>query len=174
MNKLLIIILAIICFSMSCGSPQQPKELNKGGATNEVIKITINNKSVDCYSETLKWRITDSTWFDTLVFFRNFIENDSSMRVSCTLNDINPACESLIYDDKNIRWICKGFMRINRYFLMSYQRQYPEIILSLYLIDTKTSEALEFRRYQIINNEITGINTLPTITDGFVPYDEFK
>jgi hypothetical protein len=174
MNKLIIIILAIICFSISCESRQQPKELNKGGATNEVMKVTINNKTVDCYSETLKWLINKSTFIDTLVFFRNFIENDSSMRVSCILKDIDPDCEALIFNDKHIHATIEELKSIHRYFIMSYEEQHPAIILSLFMVNKETSQAYEHVRYQIINNEITGINILPYIVNGFRPYDEFK
>jgi hypothetical protein len=174
MNKPLIIILAIICFLMSCGHHQQPKELNNGGATNEVLKVIVNNKTVECYSDTLKWLINKSTFIDTLVFFRNFIENDSSMRISCILKDIHPDCEALIFNDKHIRATIEALSQIHRYFIMSYEEQHPAIILSLYVVDKETSETFEHTRYQIINNEITGINILPYIVNGFRPYDEFR
>jgi hypothetical protein len=174
MNKPLYFVLAIILISISCGSCKQKSERNKGGISNEVMKVTVNNKTVECYSETLKWLINDSTFIDTLVFFRNFIENDSSMRVSCILKDIDPDCEALIFNDKHIRATIEALNQIHRHFIMSYEEQHPAIILSLHVVDKETSETFEHTRYQIINNEITGINILPYIVNGFRPYDEFR
>jgi len=174
MKKLLYSVMAIIFISISCGSCKQKSGRNKGGTNNEVKKITINNKTVECYSEKLKWLINDSTFIDTLVFFRNFIENDSSMRVSCILKDIDPDCEALIYNDKDIRATIEELKSIHRYFIISYEEKHPAIILSLFMVNKETSEAYEHVRYQIINNEITGINILPYIVNGFRPYDEFR
>jgi hypothetical protein len=174
MNKPLYFVLAIILISISCGSCKQKSLRNKRGTSNEVVKVTINNKSVNCYSEKLKWLINKSTFIDTIVYFRNFIENDSSMRVSCILKDLDPDCEALIFNDKHIRATIEALNRIHRYFIMSYEEQHPAIILSLYVIDKETSETVEHTRYQIINNEITGINILPYIINEFRPYDEFR
>ncbi len=59
-----------------------------------------DNLNIKCYKEKIQWNIKEKQFKDTVVLFRNFINNDDDKRVICDDKIFDKTLEKLIWDCK--------------------------------------------------------------------------
>jgi len=135
----------------------------------------INVQDDQCYSEHIKLNIKEKTFKDTVIQFRNYVENIYDKRIICHDQIQKTEIEKVIWECPYIETYLKFQMKLNKFSFIFYRidRQ-KQIIASFYLCDCKTKEAIEMERFKIKKNKIIGINILPCCQDLFVPIEEFN
>lgn len=134
-------------------------------------------KKVDeaqCYSEHIKWNIKEKSFKDTVIQFRNYIDNLNDKRIICYDQIQNKVIEKIIWECPYIETYLKYQKKLKKFSFIFYRMdRQKQMIASFYLCDWVTKEAIEMGRFKIEKNQIVGINILPCCQDVFVPIDEF-
>jgi hypothetical protein len=128
-----------------------------------------------CYPETIRWNTKEQVFKDTLVRFRNAIENQKDRRVLCSDAPRDPDIEQALWKSPYVTQYYKYQVRLGKFSFLSYHDD-PQgyVVASLYLCDWYSKEAVESIRFKLENKKITGINTLPCCQNTFVSIEEFE
>lgn len=133
-----------------------------------------DNNNFKCYKERIQWNIKENQFKDTVVLFRNYINNCDDKRVICDDIFFDKTLEKLIWDCKYLETYIKYQNKLNKYSFISYRKDKAgKSIVSFYLCDVKTKESTEMCRLKIDEYRIVGINILPCCFDGYTPIEEF-
>jgi len=156
--KNLVFIISSIIFFQFCSS------------RTDNIKDRLN-----CYQEKIKWNTFDRNFKDSILLFRNYIENKKDKRVICNSISYKKDIENLIWNSKYISILIQYMGKMNNFAFISYnQVNKDEFIVSFYLCNNESKETCEMRRFKIRENMIIGINVFPNIVKDFIPIDEYE
>ena len=127
-----------------------------------------------CYSEKIRLNIKNKEFKDTLILVRNYIDKLDEKRIICNNLTVDRGIDKLIFESEYISTYLTYQNRMNKFSIISYNFDYQnKIIVSYFLSDRKTKEAVEMVRFKIANRKIVGINMLPGIYERFMPINEF-
>jgi len=148
--------------------------------TNYLSYDTVVNLNIkEYYPYTVLWKNSDSIFNDTVIFFRNYIKKDSSIRIAYNQDCHCEQYDSLIFEKDNKENIIKRsniLKRINKFqFIFCEKNSNNDVIVHLYITDNISLKTYEDARYLIRKNKIISINIFPFIDDSlFIPYNEFN
>jgi len=155
-------IVLLLCFLFLLNETILPQTIKK-------------NSEVQCYSENIKWNIKEKLFKDTVIQFRNYKENQNDKRIICQDQNRNILIEKVIWECPYIETYLKFQKKLNKFSFIFYRTDHQnQLIVSFYLCDYTTKEAIEMERFKIEKNKIVGINILPCCQDIFVPIDKFN
>jgi hypothetical protein len=155
MNRfLLYLVLIVICD-------------NTIGFSQSTIKSPENN----CYRERIILNIRGIKFIDTTLLFRNY-QNEDKRVVCCSIND--KVLDAHIWESKYNSVYLQYQKRLNKFSILVYELSNKlDTIARYYWSDRKTLKAIETTRFKIKNKQISEINILPNVFDGFIPIKEF-
>jgi len=119
----------------------------------------------------LKFQISDSSHFhDTILDFRNNLDNDSTILIICDTNQIGYKLEKMLIRSKYL-----PFHKVTGYisFMICLKKTSDFKEIGFFNLKRKTAIAWEVRRFKIEKNEISGIICLPGIIPKFTPIKEY-
>jgi hypothetical protein len=171
----LIYIVLTFSFCSNFNNKQKVSEKRTNYLSYDTV-VNINIK--EYYPDTVLWKNFYGIFNDTVIFFRNYIVKDNSIRIAYN-QDCN--CEqygSLIFEKGNIENIIKIsniLKRMNKFqFIYCEKNSNNDVIVHLCITDNLSLKTFENTRYLIRKNKIILINLFPSISDSlFIPYDEF-
>lgn len=158
MLKYIIYLILIICASSIC-----------------FAQTSLYKSQINSYNDKIRLNTKGKEFKDTLVVFRNYIEDTDDKRIICSDLTIDSDIYRLIWECKYIKTYLKYQYKMNKFSIVSCKLDNQNnMIASYYLCDRKTKETVEIQRLKISNKKIIGINILPNIYDGFVQIHEFE
>ena len=171
----------------ACRSPNQ-ENISEENSSNEKILLyeadtacfssnNVDKFQEDCYSEKIRLCIDDKNkkFKDTVLNFRNYLENNDLRRIVCYNRIIDKDIETLICESRYITQWLETLYDINYFsFIVYYTDCQNYTIVKNFWCSRETMEAVEMTRFLVKNTKIIGINIIPGLGEGFAPIEEFE